>query len=36
MTKNPVNYPKHWHDRAAAMRALANTMKDAETVVVRE
>jgi hypothetical protein len=34
MTKRPINYPKHWHDRAAAMRALANTMKDAETVAI--
>lgn len=29
-TRN-VNDPKHWHDRAAAMRALAGTMDDAET-----
>jgi hypothetical protein len=34
MTKKPINYPKHWRDRAAAMRALANTMKDAETVAI--
>jgi hypothetical protein len=34
MTKRPINYPKHWHDRAAAMRALANTMKDAETFAI--
>jgi hypothetical protein len=34
MTKKPINYPKHWGDRAAAMRALANTMNDAETVAI--
>jgi hypothetical protein len=34
MTKKPINYPKHGHDRAAAMRVLANTMKDAETVAI--
>jgi hypothetical protein len=34
MTKKPISDPKHWHDRAAAMRTLANTMKDAETVAI--
>jgi hypothetical protein len=34
MAINPVNDPKHWRDRAAAMRALANTMKDAETIAI--
>jgi hypothetical protein len=28
------NNPKHWRDRAAAMRALADTMKDAETIAI--
>jgi hypothetical protein len=31
MTKKPTNDPKHWRDRAAAMRALADTVKDPET-----
>jgi hypothetical protein len=34
MTKKPINYPRHWHDRAAAMRALASTKNDAETVAI--
>ena len=25
-----INDPKHWHDRAAEMRALSETMKDVE------
>jgi hypothetical protein len=31
---NNVNDPKHWRDRAAAMRALAATMKDAEAIAI--
>jgi hypothetical protein len=31
---NNVNDPKHWRDRAAAMRALAATMKEAETIAI--
>ena len=27
-----INDPKHWRDRAAEMRALADTMKDADTI----
>lgn len=34
MTKKPIYDPEHWHDRAAAMRALADTMKDAETIAI--
>ena len=34
MAKNSVNHPKHWRDRAAAMRALAHTMKDPEAVKI--
>jgi hypothetical protein len=34
MTKKPINHPEHWRDRAAAMRALAITMKDAETAAI--
>jgi hypothetical protein len=34
MARSPVNDPKHWRDRAAAMRALAATMKDAETIAI--
>ena len=34
ITKKPTNDPKHWRDRAAEMRALADTMKDPETVVI--
>jgi hypothetical protein len=29
-----INIPKHWRDRAAEMHALAETMKDAETISV--
>jgi hypothetical protein len=32
--KKPINDPKHWRDRAAAMRALAATMKDPETTAI--
>jgi len=28
------NDPKHWRDRAGQMRALAATMKDAETIKI--
>ena len=31
MPAQSVNDPKHWLDRAAEMRALADTMSDAET-----
>jgi len=34
MTEKPINYPKHWRDRAAEMRALAEEMKDPETVAI--
>jgi hypothetical protein len=34
MPPSNVNDPRHWHDRAAAMRALANTMNDAETIAI--
>jgi hypothetical protein len=34
MVLNPVNDPKHWRDRAAALRALAATLKDAETIAI--
>jgi len=34
MTKKPINDPKHWRDRAAEMRALADTMKDPETIAI--
>ena len=29
-----TNDPKHWRDRAAEMRALADTMKDPETMAI--
>jgi hypothetical protein len=32
--KKTHNDPKHWRDRAAAMRALAATMKDPETTAI--
>jgi hypothetical protein len=34
VTKKPINDPEHWRDRATAMRALAITMKDAETAAI--
>jgi len=34
MSIKPINDPKHWRDRAAEMRALADTMKDAETIAI--
>jgi hypothetical protein len=34
MAIKPINDPKHWHDRAAEMRALADTMKDPETIAI--
>jgi hypothetical protein len=36
MALNHVNDSKHWRDRAAQMRALAETMKDAETVKIMQ
>jgi hypothetical protein len=32
MSYGNINDPKHWRGRAAEMRALAETMKDAETI----
>jgi hypothetical protein len=34
MAKKPINDPLHWRPRAADMRALAVTMKDAETIAI--
>jgi hypothetical protein len=34
MTYSQANDPKHWRDRAAQMRAIAATMKDAETIEI--
>ena len=34
ITKKPINDPKHWRDRAAEMRVLADTMKDPETMAI--
>jgi hypothetical protein len=34
MPSSTVNDPKHWRDRAAEMRALAETMKDVETQAI--
>ena len=34
MPTGNINDPKHWRDRAAAMRALAATMKDAEVILI--
>jgi hypothetical protein len=34
MTISHVNDSKHWHDRAAEMRALSDMMKDPETVSI--
>jgi hypothetical protein len=33
-TSGNINDPKHWRDRAAEMRALADTMKDSETITI--
>jgi len=35
MSHGNINDPKHWRDRAAEMRALADTMKDAEATAIR-
>jgi hypothetical protein len=34
MPRSNMNDPKHWRNRAAAMRALAATMKDPETIAI--
>ena len=34
MPASHVNDYKHWRDRAAEMRALSDTMTDAETVAI--
>jgi hypothetical protein len=34
MASGDINDPKHWRDRAAEMRVLADTMKDAETIAI--
>jgi hypothetical protein len=34
MARDTINNYQHWRDRAAAMRALAATMKDAETIAI--
>ena len=34
MTKKPINDPKHWRDRAVAMRALAESISDYETSAI--
>jgi hypothetical protein len=34
MSPKDADDPKHWRERAAQMRALANTMKDAETIAI--
>ena len=34
MPHSNIHDPKHWRDRAAEMRALAETMKDAETIAI--
>jgi len=34
MSHGNINDPKHWRDRAAEMRALADTMKDAEATAI--
>jgi hypothetical protein len=34
MPRTYVNDSKHWRDRAAEMRAIADWMKDAETTAV--
>jgi hypothetical protein len=34
MPHGNINDPQHWRDRAAEMRALAETMNDAETIAI--
>jgi hypothetical protein len=34
MVPQPIDDPKHWFDRAAEMRALAETMVDVETKAI--
>jgi hypothetical protein len=34
MPSSDINDPKHWRDRAAEMRALADTVKDDETIAI--
>jgi hypothetical protein len=34
MPRRDINDPEHWCDRATAMRALATTMKDVETIAI--
>jgi hypothetical protein len=34
MSHDSINNPKHWRDRAAAMRALAETVNDPETIAI--
>ena len=34
MSSRNTNDPKHWHDRAAQMRAVALTMDDPEGVIL--
>jgi hypothetical protein len=34
MPSGNINDPRRWRDRAAEMRALANTMKDPETIAI--
>ena len=34
MPHGNINDPQHWRDRAAEMRALAENMKDAETIAI--
>ena len=31
MSTSSINDPKHWHDRAAEMRAISDTMNDIDT-----
>ncbi len=34
MSNTSINDPKHWRDRAAEMRTLAETMQEAETIAI--
>ena len=34
MDPKSINDPLHWHDRAAEMRALAETMRNVETKAI--